>query len=336
MAEKTGFSETTVRHRVEIAKLDPELVAERAEHAYYQFSLSDYAKLEAVPDIGEREKILATVSDRRDLEWKIRHVLEERKIKEGTEKLKAAMKSAGIRQTKESRWNSRIEVEKEIDLRQDVKADKLKLPEDRKAHYRYILENGTAYIVREKEEQKKPEKTEWELNRERLDRNRKQVRAMQKEWQRQRRAFVKDLVAGHYTAPKKEDARQIESDIWKFFMQKPGWTMLGIRLIAEYMIDRDWYDTEEEERNSRLTQAKHMKPLWQMLILADKSLDVRTGTDTECLMEYEGTLRKDLAEATMSFYKILERLGFQTASEVYDVLSGRSDLFEEAKNEETD
>ena len=336
VAEKTGFSETTVRHRVEIAKLDPELVAERAEHAYYQFSLSDYAKLEAVPDIGEREKILATVSDRRDLEWKIRHVLEERKIKEGTEKLKAAMKSAGIRQTKESRWNSRIEVEKEIDLRQDVKADKLKLPEDRKAHYRYILENGTAYIVREKEEQKKPEKTEWELNRERLDRNRKQVRAMQKEWQRQWRAFVKDLVAGHYTAPKKEDARQIESDIWKFFMQKPGWTMLGIRLIAEYMIDRDWYDTEEEERNSRLTQAKHMKPLWQMLILADKSLDVRTGTDTECLMEYEGTLRKDLAEATMSFYKILERLGFQTASEVYDVLSGRSDLFEEAKNEETD
>ena len=159
---------------------------------------------------------------------------------------------------------------------------------------------------------------------------------MQKEWQRQRRAFIKDLIAGHYTAPKKEDARQIESDIWKFFMQKPGWTMLGIRSIAEYMIDRDWYDTEEEERSSRLTQAKHMKPLWQMLILADKSLDVRTGMDTECLMEYEGTLRKDLAEATMSFYKILERLGFQTDREVYDVLSGKSDLFEEAKNEETD
>ena len=44
----------------------------------------------------------------------------------------------------------------------------------------------------------------------------------------------------------------------------------------------------------------------------------------------------DLTEATMSFYKTLERLGFQTDREVYDVLSGRSELFEEAKHEETD
>ena len=335
VAEKTGFSETTVRHRVEIAKLDPELVMERAEHAYYQFSLSDYAKLEAVPDIGEREKILATVSDRRDLEWKIRHVLEERKIKEGTEKLKAAMKSCGIKQTKESRWNSSIEVVKEIDLREDVKADKLELPEDQKANYRYIIDPGRAYIVRNVE-RAKPEKTEWELTRERRDKKRKQVREMQKEWQRQRRSFIKDLVAGHYTPPKKEEAREIQGEIWKFLMEKPGWTTIGMELIARYMVEGDWYEAGDEERNSRLTQAKHMKPLYQMLILADHSLDVRTGTDVDCLMEYEGTLRKDLAEVTMSLYKILERLGFQTDREVYDVLSGKSDLFEEAKNEETD
>ncbi len=336
VAEKTGFSETTVRHRVEIAKLDPELVAERAEHAYYQFSLTDYAKLEAVPDIGEREKILATVSDRRDLEWKIRHALDNIKTKEGAETLKAAMKDAGIKQSRESRWSGKVEVEKEIDLRNDLETDKLTAPEDPKAHYRYIIEGPMAYIVRDKEKSKKLEKTEWELAQEQRNKNRKQVRETQKEWQRQRRSFIKDLVAGHYTPPKKEEAREIQEELWKFYMEKPGWTMISIEQIAKYMIDRDWYEAGKEEQNSRLTQAKHMKPLYQMLILADKSLDVRTGTDAECLMEYEGTLRKDLAEATMSLYKILERLGFQTDREVYDVLSGRSDLFEEAKHEETD
>lgn len=336
VAEKTGFSETTVRHRVEIAKLDPELVAERAEHAYYQFSLSDYAKLEAVPDIGEREKILATVSDRRDLEWKIRHALDNMKTKEGAETLKAAMKDAGIKQSKESRWSGKVEVEKEIDLRNDLEANKLTVPKDSKAKYRYIIEGPMAYIVRDKERSEKPEKTEWELTRERLDKKRKQLREMQKEWQRQRRSFIKDLVAGHYTPPKKEEAREIQGEILKFLMEKPGWTTIGIDSIARYMVEGDWYEAGKEEQNSRLTQAKHMKPLYQMLTLADHSLDVRTGTDMECLMHYDGTRRKDLAEATMSFYKILERLGFQTDREVYDVLGGRSDLFEEAKNEETD
>ena len=61
--------------------------------------------------------------------------------------------------------------------------------------------------------------------------------------------------------------------------------------------------------------------------------------DTSQLHPHPDNPRKalgDLTEATMSFYKTLERLGFQTDREVYDVLSGRSELFEEAKHEETD
>ena len=65
IGDKTGFSETTIRHRLQIAKLDPELLHD--EDAY-QFRLADYIKLEKVTDIDERNKILALAKSPTDIE----------------------------------------------------------------------------------------------------------------------------------------------------------------------------------------------------------------------------------------------------------------------------
>ena len=79
ISEKTGFSRTTVRHRLNIAKLDQEILADREENGEFQLSLTDLYELEKVKDIEERNKILAHASNSRDLKWSVERAIREEK-----------------------------------------------------------------------------------------------------------------------------------------------------------------------------------------------------------------------------------------------------------------
>ena len=54
IAEKTGFSKTTVRHRLNIAKLDQKLLKEKENNESFQLTLMDLYALEQVEDIKTR------------------------------------------------------------------------------------------------------------------------------------------------------------------------------------------------------------------------------------------------------------------------------------------
>lgn len=84
ISEKTGFSRTTVRHRLNLAKLDQELLAEREENEGFQLSLTDLYELEKVKDIEERNKILAHASNSRDLKWSVERTVKEEKKESGS------------------------------------------------------------------------------------------------------------------------------------------------------------------------------------------------------------------------------------------------------------
>lgn len=72
IAEKTGFSRTTVRRRLEIAKLDPELVKEKTdEDGAYQLNLKDLAELSRIEDVETRNRILKDAADSRQIKWKV-------------------------------------------------------------------------------------------------------------------------------------------------------------------------------------------------------------------------------------------------------------------------
>lgn len=55
IAEKTGFSKSTVRHRVNIAKLDQDTLAECEENKDFQLTLTDLYELEKIKDIKKKK-----------------------------------------------------------------------------------------------------------------------------------------------------------------------------------------------------------------------------------------------------------------------------------------
>lgn len=74
----SGFSEKTVRHRLEIAKLDGVKVKNVSEER--QLSLSDFAELEKVEDIDERNKLLGFIGTS-NFKWQLDNAVADQKIR---------------------------------------------------------------------------------------------------------------------------------------------------------------------------------------------------------------------------------------------------------------
>lgn len=60
IAEKTGFSKKTIRHRLNIAKLDSKTLMEKERQDGYQLSLTDLYELEKIKDVKTREDRFTT------------------------------------------------------------------------------------------------------------------------------------------------------------------------------------------------------------------------------------------------------------------------------------
>ena len=67
IAEKTGFSKTTVYHRLNIAKLDQKELKKKEENDGFQLSLKDLYELEKIEDMNTRNKVLKEAFSSADL-----------------------------------------------------------------------------------------------------------------------------------------------------------------------------------------------------------------------------------------------------------------------------
>jgi ParB family chromosome partitioning protein len=71
ICDKTGFAETTVRHRLEIAKLPPGTAEEKAAQGA---TLMDFIELEKVEDIQERAKLLELMGTN-EYDWRLSNAI---------------------------------------------------------------------------------------------------------------------------------------------------------------------------------------------------------------------------------------------------------------------
>ena len=77
IAEKTGFSKTTVRHRLKLLELDPEEFRKSQER---QPSMADYIELEKISDEKLRNQVLKDIGTN-NFKWKLESALREEKQK---------------------------------------------------------------------------------------------------------------------------------------------------------------------------------------------------------------------------------------------------------------
>lgn len=165
----SGFSEKTVRHRLEIAKLDGVKVKNVSEER--QLSLSDFAELEKVEDIDERNKLLDCIGTS-NFKWQLDNAVADQKIRKLEKFAQPTLMQFATKSEYSKCWNLTLyaTLKTESDVRE------LTVPEAKKGvKYYYVV--GRYEIKVYKKEPKPKEKTDAEEKEKKL-RTKAQVQAL--------------------------------------------------------------------------------------------------------------------------------------------------------------
>lgn len=342
VARKTGFSKQTIKHRLEIAKLDPDAIAAAEEEGFYQISISDYMKLEKLPTVELRNEVLRDVRDGRQLDFKVKQTLEKMENEKKENAIIEKLKSFGIRKAPPYvyEWSAGYSHVMSIPL--DKYEEEITAPENPEE---CVYSDGfrKIFVLREMKEEKPGAKvlSEFDLKTNYNRKRTKQMREIQKEMDAKRRSFAL-RIANMDVMPAPEDhVRGILETLFDIMMSVDTW--IGENGLMAYHAQKELWEMAEEEKDAERKVIRSMSTIGKAVMCVDRAFRVRGGTDAEVLFDHEAKPKEDKLKQLKRFYdEILhkeygyvldeqERSILDTTNEVYttweeirdDVMSGK-------------
>ncbi len=342
VARKTGFSKQTIRHRIEIAKLDPDAIAKAEEEGFYQISISDYMKLEKLPTVEMRNEVLRDARDGRQLDYKIKQKLQQIEDESKQKIITDKLKEIGIKKGPDNlyRWTPGYSQEFFVPLKDAEK--KITAPGKPEECVYGVGYDGVYVLRKEKGEKNDPKQlSEFDLKTNYNRKRAKQMREIQKEMDAKRRSFAL-RIANMDVMPAPEDhVRGILETLFDIMMSVDTW--IGENGLMAYHAQKELWEMAEEEKDAERKVIRSMSTIGKAVMCVDRAFRVRGGTDAEVLFDHEGKTKEDKLEQLKRFYdEILhkeygyvldeqERSILDTTHEVYtpweeirdDVMSGK-------------
>lgn len=173
--EKSGFSKSTIYHRLNIAKLDKETLKEKQDNDSFQLSLTDLIELEKVKDIEKRNDILKRARSSSEIKYMAKTEAERVEKEETFEKIITILKNLGVK-----------EMPKELNYWQcdrvltialsDYGKKEIDITEGEELYYYKSWGSVEVYTPRKEENKPQREKTQEEKAYENLRQVRQQIR----------------------------------------------------------------------------------------------------------------------------------------------------------------
>ena len=324
IAEKTGFSKTTIKRRLNIAKLDQKLIKEKEKDDCFQLSLTDLYALEKIEDIETRNKVLKDASNHQQLIWKVENAVTEAKRKKVEaaiiEKLKAIGVKKAPKKAESEMYASKWDRVKEFSLDKEV-PEKINLKGKELYYLRYY---NSIYVIK-KHVKKKEVLSEYEIKRKQIEANKKAIGAKAKEAADQMKVFVRKLATDKLYM--KEQTWHKEA-VWDMMLKNE--VLVSNNRVIGFLLDKNSWDVSKEDKEAAKETISKMEMLQQMLC----ALAYNIPTD---LADYNGYYIQDRGGRIKEIYDFLTGFGFTFDSDEYEqILDGSSELYEvkeEVKND---
>ena len=319
IAEKTGFSKKTIRHRLNIAKLDSKTLMEKERQGGYQLSLTDLYELEKIKDVKTRDKILKDSTDSRDLARRAINAQKEQKRQENMKLYVAMMKKLGLKKAPKEAdsefYTDKWERLKDYSL--DKEPPKTMKFEDNGEPMFYLERYGTLYVIRKKKKEKQALTPAQEAERQNK-RNKKQIKAILKEAANTRKAFIEGILSGRIKKVTNE-----EKVVAELFEQMMSWeTFTGHNTLKEFFLGDKCYNAQKEDIEAAEKKMEGLSVLHKLLCMVSAMV-----ADAD-LVEWNYTYNTVRGKRVKAFYGILEQYGFQFPNdEEKSVVEGTSDLY---------
>lgn len=327
IAEKSGFSQSTVRHRLEIAKLNKTQLKKMIDDEDgWQISIKDLEKLEGIKSLSERNRILKESTDSANLAWKIQCVKNEEIKEKNLKALKKLLKDADIREMteQESRdawgYDSPWEQVKEYDLEKDapetLRIGKLKdgKIDGKEAAWRNLY--GRTLQVYKKVGKKERTLSKWEIEQKEREGRKKKLDKVMKAVQKQREEFIDGIMNHAIDMPDDKDLREI------FDLAMETEVTISNYQFMRQICQLETWNMEDEEKELHTKNIKKLTMAAVMLAFIVKKMS------TESIANYDMTYMAANAEDFRKVDELLGRYGFSPEVEGYaDILNGASDLY---------
>lgn len=175
LSEKTGFAKSTIYHRLNVAKLDGDVLERK------QVSMKQLIELERIKSIEKRNEILTNYGDSPNFSYQVRYAAEEEKAEEAKEKIIKLLDAAGIPKSKKYKygWKYGFETLQRIRYRGET----AEIPEQIESGEFYITDSSNVIIGKEivkEEREKTPEEIKEEKAREERRKKAKQAEELEK------------------------------------------------------------------------------------------------------------------------------------------------------------
>lgn len=325
LSEKTGFSKTTIRRRLNIAKLDQKTLLEKQEEDGFQLSLTDLYELEKVKDMKKRDEILKKAQSSREITSEVQRTLREEKKKEAEQALKKMLKKAGFDEAPENarnemytgKWKTlaSYNLMSELPEKIDIKPEK---------DIFWLLNYSEMKII-QKAKKEKREKTPEEIKRDEKYSRKKKIKVLAKNMAADRKEFILDIISGKVKPLK--DTTELSMILWEV-MRKSNVFITESSFVVFLSGGKDYYSLSDEERNMAKEKLRNMGTAEQALIAT-----YNATKDTE-FTELDGRFKKSTGESMGMFYKALGMYGYTYASdEEAKIVNGTHELYEVATEE---
>ncbi|MCM1245771.1 MAG: ParB/RepB/Spo0J family partition protein [Roseburia sp.] len=324
IAEKTGFSKTTVKHRLNIAKLDQKELQKKEGDDNFQLSIKDLYALEKIKDIRKRNKILKEASSSRDLVSRAQSAVAEEKRAKNAKAIEGMLKKLGVKKApkgaENEMWSGKWKTIKEFELNFDV-PKRIRLPKEKEQMYFLVHYSALKVII--KAPKGKRELSPYEKEEKRKSKIKRQVRAILKESSFRRKEFIQNIISGKIDAVKDEEKEKCL--IWQAFA--PLGTSVFESTLKSFFLTKQVYECTEDKLHEVKSKVENLSMLHQMLIILHESMK-----NNNELFYWNGTFNAERGKALLKGYEALEPYGWYFENEEEkQVLDGTHELYEEMK-----
>lgn len=331
IAEKTGFSKTTVKRRLNIAKLDQEALRSREKDECFQLSLTDLYELEKLEDTAERDEILKNASNSRELKWRVQNRIDEIKKEELVLHLTEQLIELGAKKApKEASTKMYTPEWKQIQtiwLSREEKID-TKAIEKAKGQIYYLLQSSMLYIL-EKIDMKNKKLTKKELEQRKANEDIESIKTVVQEMNQRRRRFVNDMICGEIAGVK--ETVENYSFIWSILRSFRNINVYDFKYEMKRFIGGNGYNTLEEDELMKLDDTvERLRGIDDLLVL------MCMKTEFMETVSYNGKYREDNAKVLQKIYKFLEDYGWFYEEGEIEILNGTSELYVKEVEEKAD
>lgn len=328
--DKTGFSKSTIYHRLNIAKLNQKELKKKEDDENFQLSLKDLTELEKVKNVKDRNRILKEASDSSNLRYKINQQLQEDKKNENEKKILKELKDRNLQPAPEGtyQYDRKWEVVKSFYLSDDIKEVKLKKCKEqlyylRNYSYLYILKKSAV------EEQKGNESTGLSDEEKKRRKSRRILKNINDSLNEKMRDCIKQILFKNLDWPDKDISDKAWEVLTLFNIAVGERSLYQQAYKLTYDEKKEYWRMNEEDINNVKEILKELPIGYQMLMLTEENV-------TSELYGYNAEYRKEDAKKYIKLFVLLHKFGFSISDEERQLLEGTHEAFRDNWEESND